>query len=83
MANSGCHKLLNLLYIHRYVNILCVVFCTYIAPVCFNTTYCEGESVSDDLMSFDQCCFELPGISFASSGQCLLCPQRGMYGIEI
>ena len=51
----------------------------YVAPVCFNTTYCEGESVSDDLLSFDQCCFELSGVSFASSGQCLLCPETGTH----
>ena len=47
----------------------------FTAPVCFNTTYCGGESVSDDLLSFNQCCFELSGVSFASSGQCLLCPK--------
>ena len=46
----------------------------FIAPVCFNTTYCGGESVSDNLLSFHQCCFEFYGVSFASSGQCLLCP---------
>ena len=49
----------------------------FTAPVCFNTTYCEGESVSDALMSFDHCCFELSGVSFVSSGQCLLCPKTG------
>ena len=48
-----------------------------VAPVCFNTTYCDGESLSDDLLSFDQCCFELSAVSFASSGQCLLCPRTG------
>ena len=50
-----------------------------VAPVCFNTTYCEEESVSDYLISFDQCCFELSAVSFASAGQCLLCPKTGMY----
>ena len=50
----------------------------FVAPVCFNTTYCEGESVGDHLLSFEQCCFELSGVSFASSGQCLLCPTTGM-----
>ena len=51
----------------------------FVAPVCFNTTYCGGESVSDDLISFEQCCFELSGVSFASSGQCSLCPKTGTY----
>ena len=55
----------------------------YAAPVCFDTTYCDGESVSDDLLSFEQCCFELSAVSFASSGQCLLCPKMGMYVIEL
>ena len=55
----------------------------FIAPVCFNTTYCEGESVNDDLLSYEQCCFELSGVSFASSGQCLLCPKTGMYVLII
>ena len=49
----------------------------FVAPVCFNTTYCGGESVSDNLLSYEQCCFELSGASFASSGQCLLCPKTG------
>ena len=51
----------------------------FIAPVCFNTTYCEGESISDDFLSFEQCCFESSGVSFASPGQCLFCPITGMY----
>ena len=51
----------------------------FVAPVCFNTTDCEGESVTDDLISFEQCCSELSAVSFASSGQCLLCPKTGMY----
>ena len=51
------------------------MFCDYyIAPVCFNTTYCGGESVNDNLVSFHWCCFEFYGVSFASPGQCLLCP---------
>ena len=50
----------------------------FVAPLCFNTIYCKGEPVSDDLLSFDQCCFELGGKSFASSGQCLLCQITGM-----
>ena len=50
----------------------------FVAPVCFNTTYCGGESVSDDLLSYEQCCFELSGVSFASSGQCVLCPKSGL-----
>ena len=45
-----------------------------IAPVCFNTNYCGGESVSDNILSFHQCCFILSGISFVSSTRCLLCP---------
>ena len=51
----------------------------FVAPVCFNTTYCDGESVSEDFLSFEQCCFELSGVSFASSGQCSLCPKTGTY----
>ena len=49
----------------------------FVAPVCFNTTDCGRESVSDDLLSFEQCCFELSAVSFASPGQCLLCPKSG------
>ena len=63
------------MYEATVVNILC--YNVFVAPVCFNTTYCEGESVSDDLLSFDQCCFELSGVSFASPGQCLICPKTG------
>ena len=48
-----------------------------VAPVCFNTTYCGGESVSDDLLSYERCCLDLSGVSFASFGQCVLCPQSG------
>ena len=46
-----------------------------VAPICFSTSYCGGESVSDDPLSFYQCCFELSGVSFISSGQCLICPE--------
>ena len=53
----------------------------FIASVCFNTTYCEGESVSSDLLSFEKCCFELSAVSFALSGQCLLCPIPNTYYI--
>ena len=49
----------------------------YVAPVCFNLTGCEGEALGDNSISFDQCCFEFSGISYASSGQCLLCPTTG------
>ena len=49
-----------------------------VAPVCFNSTYCGGESVSDDLLSYEQCCFKLAAVSFAAPGQCLLCPKTGM-----
>ena len=49
------------------------------APVCFNTTYCGGEPITDNLISFDQCCFELSAVSFASPGQCLLCPVTGKF----
>ena len=58
---------------------MCCNVLIFVAPVCFNTTYCEGESVNDDLLSYEQCCFELSGVSFASSGQCLLCPKTGAY----
>ena len=51
----------------------------FAAPVCFNTTYCGGKSIRDDLLSFGQCCFELFGVSFASPEQCLLCPKSGTY----
>ena len=51
----------------------------FVAPVCFNTTYCDGESVREDFLSFEQCCFELSAVSFVSSGQCLLCPKTGTY----
>ena len=54
----------------------------FIAPVCFNTTYCGGESVSNDLLSYEQCCFELLAVSFASPGQCLLCPKSGNFLIN-
>ena len=53
------------------------VVMNFAAPVCFNATSCEEESVSDDLLSFEQCCFESSGVSFASPGQCLTCPQTG------
>ena len=49
-----------------------------VAPVCFNTTYCEGELVNHSSLSFHQCCFGLFGVSFASPGQCLICPKTGM-----
>ena len=58
-----------------YKYLLTVIHC--VAPVCFNTTYCGGESVSYDLISFEYCCFELSGASFASPGQCLQCPETG------
>ena len=54
-----------------------VCYVVFVAPVCFNTTYCEGVSVGDSSISFDQCCFELFGTSFASSGRCLLCLKTG------
>ena len=57
--------------------VIIIIVIHFVAPVCFNTTYCGGESVSDNLLSFEQCCFELSGASFASSGQCLLCPETG------
>ena len=50
----------------------------FVAPVCFNTTYCEGESISDDLISFEQCCYESSGISYASPGYCFMCPRAGI-----
>ena len=55
---------------------MCGAMC-FVAPVCFNTTYCGGESLSDDLVTLDQCCFELSGVSFITSGQCLPCPTKG------
>ena len=47
----------------------------FVVPVCFNTTYCGGKPLSNKSISFSQCCFGLSGISFATSGQCLLCPK--------
>ena len=29
-------------------------------------------------MSFAHCCYELSGVSYASAGQCLLCPTSGI-----
>ena len=51
----------------------------FVAPVCYNTTHCGGESVSDDLLSYEQCCFGSAGVSFASPGQCVQCPKSGTY----
>ena len=59
--------------------IICINYIGFTAPVCFNTTSCDGQSAGDMFVSFDQCCFELSGVSYASSGQCLLCPTTGMY----
>ena len=59
-------------------SVICILM-YFVAPVCFNTTYCDGESLSDDLLSFEQCCFELSAVSFAAPGQCLLCPITGSY----
>ena len=47
----------------------------FIAPVCYSTTYCGGESYGDYLLSFAQCCIVLSGMSFVSSGKCLICPK--------
>ena len=52
-----------------YNNYLCLI-----APVCFNTMDCEGVPVSDDSISFAQCCFGLSAVSFALPGRCSLCP---------
>ena len=49
----------------------------FVAPVCFNTTQCDGASIGNNSLSYGQCCFELYGVSFASPGQCLLCPKSG------
>ena len=56
---------------------MCIVL-YFVAPVCFNTTYCGREPVSNSSLSFVQCCFELSGTSYASPGQCMLCP-KGTY----
>jgi len=66
-----------------YVSQLLCVIMHFVAPVCFNTTYCGGESVSDYFIYFEQCCYELSGVSFASPGQCSLCPKTGTYKIKI
>ena len=52
-----------------------VCYKCFIAPVCFNTTYCGGESVSEDFVTAYQCCKELFGVSFASPEHCLICPK--------
>ena len=73
-------------FISQYIvghTIICtdyIVRMYFIAPVCFNTTYCGGKSISNKSLSFLQCCSEFSGLSFASSGQCLLCP-KGMYHV--
>ena len=56
---------------------LCVILYIlyFIAPVCFNTTSCSGESLDNITLSYSQCCFELYGTSFVSSGECVLCPK--------
>ena len=75
---SRTHDISLAIYTYNYVIVEYLLIAMYFAaPVCFNTTYCEGESVGDDLLSFDQCCFDLFGVSFASPGQCLLCPKTG------
>ena len=51
-----------------------VIYVLYVAPVCFNAMDCEGDPVSDDSISFAQCCFGLSAVSFALPGQCSLCP---------
>ena len=61
-----------------YVCILYVCCIYFVGPVCFNTTYCGGESFNDTSLSFAQCCFILSGKSFVASTQCLQCPL-GMY----
>ena len=50
----------------------------FVAPTCFNITYCDGESFGNNSISFDQCCFEFLGVSFASPEQCMLCSKSGM-----
>ena len=47
----------------------------FIAPVCFRTTYCGGQAVTDDLLTFHQCCTAFYGMSYFSSGRCFPCPQ--------
>ena len=63
----------------------------FVAPVCFNTTRCDGGPIGNDSLSFNdsiafsdsisfnQCCFELSGASFVSNGQCLVCPTTGTH----
>lgn len=51
--------------------------CIFVAPTCFSTTYCGGVSFDNNSVSYDQCCLDLLGNSFASPGQCLLCPKTG------
>ena len=49
----------------------------FVAPVCFNSSYCGEESIGDSLLSFDQCCFEFFGVMYALPGECLPCPKTG------
>ena len=51
----------------------------FAAPICFDTTHCGGTSISNNSLTYGQCCFKLSGVSFASPGQCLLCPKSGTY----
>ena len=55
----------------------CYCFIVYFtAPTCFNQTGCE-DAVGNHSLSFLECCFELFAVSYASPGQCLLCPKPG------
>ena len=66
------------MYIITYAGTKLLCFVLYFAaPICFNATQCGGASIGDNSLSYGQCCFELYGVSFASPGQCLLCPKSG------
>ena len=55
-----------------------IIVIHFIAPVCFTTTYCGGQKVTDDLLTFYECCIVFSGMSYFSSGRCFMCP-KGMY----
>ena len=56
---------------------MCVLL-LFAAPICFSTTKCSGKSFGNSLLTFHQCCIELPGVSFVSFGRCFPCP-KGTY----
>ena len=71
--NTVCIRGIHIMY-NRFLLSLLVYFT---APTCFNQTGCEVDAVGNHSISFIECCFELSAVSYASPGQCLLCPKTG------